>query len=130
MLLPANKTFNGTSLKLEICAEIFSLCWTQAPLCVKVFAYLCVCAYLVFVRGYEGTLAPGSQLGDEWLLLHHCLGQQWSQHSSAMSEGKDFARGGGEATGHVGVVLSTPGRGQGSSPSASIFLLRLSGLWI
>ncbi|GLD69295.1 ephrin type-A receptor 4 isoform X1 [Lates japonicus] len=32
--------------------------------------------------------------------------------------------------GHVGVVFSTSGRGQGSSPSASILLLRLTGSWI
>lgn len=39
---------------------------TQAQLCVSasvsVFAYSCVCAYLVFVQGYKGTFAPGSQL--------------------------------------------------------------------
>lgn len=30
---------------------------------VSVFAYLCGCAYLVFVQGYKGTFAPGSQPG-------------------------------------------------------------------
>ena len=37
---------------------------------------------------------------------------------------------GGGLVGHVGVVFSTPGRGQGSSASASILLLCLTALWI
>lgn len=55
----------------KVCAVYTSpLC---VCMCVRVFAYLCGFAYLVFVQGYKGTFAPGSQPGtNEWDLLHHC----------------------------------------------------------
>lgn len=36
----------------------------------------------------------------------------------------------GGPMGHVGIVFSTPVKGRGSPPSASILLLRLTGSWI
>lgn len=90
---------------------------------------MCVCVCLSCVRaGLQGHPGPWFPAQDEWAPLHHCLGQQRSRLRLVMFEGeKDLE---GELTGDVGLVFSTPGRGQGSSPSASILLQCMTGLGI
>lgn len=92
----------------------------------SVCSQTCVSALVCVRVRLQGHLGPWFPAQDEWALLYHCLGQQRSRLRLPMFRGGKEVVGGG----HVGVVFSTPSRGQGSSPSASILLLRLTGLWI
>lgn len=94
----------------------------EAQLCECVCVHMPVCGCVRV--GLQGHLGPWFPAQDEWALLHHCLGQQQSRPRLVM-----FGVG-GRLTGHVGAVYSTPGRGQGSPPSASILPLSLTGSWI
>lgn len=56
--------------------------------CVRVFASLvCLCLSCVHA-GLQGHLGPWFPAHDEWALLHHCLGQQWSRLWLAVFGGK------------------------------------------
>lgn len=72
--------FNGT----------FSAVHTSSIVCLQVWVCLhtCVCLCLSCVRaGLQGHLRPWFPAQDEWALLYHCLGQQWSRLRLAMFGG-------------------------------------------
>lgn len=78
--------FNGT----------FSAVHTSSIVCLQVWVCLhtCVCLCLSCVRaGLQGHLRPWFPAQDEWALLYHCLGQQWSRLRLAIFGGGRGYRG-------------------------------------